>query len=195
MKLKNSFWVFLWLIVWLLSCGNKETSYPKPYGYFRLDMPKDSFIYVDTLPFFTCSIPHYAKIERKVPREAGWFWWDLVFPTFKARVNLSYRKVHRNFYQLSEEAREFVYKHVQKANNIVDSLISLPENRLYGMFYRIEGQVVASPFQFFVSDSLHHYLRGALYFEHVPNNDSIQPYVARVRADVRKFVFSIRWKK
>ena len=179
----------------LLGCGKKEQVYPKPYGYFRLKMPKDSFVYVDSLPFFTCSIPFYAHFEKKNPREKNWYWWDLVFPSFKAKVNLSYRKVEKSFYQLSEEARDFVYKHTQKANEIQDSLISLPEFRLYGMIYRIEGQYVASPFQFFVSDSVHHYLRGALYFEHVPNNDSIRPFIDRIRRDVEKCIFSIRWKK
>jgi gliding motility-associated lipoprotein GldD len=192
---KNKLLLLVLLGVTLASCGKKEQVYPKPYGFFRLQMPKDSFVYVDSLPFFTCSIPSYAHFEKKVPREKNWYWWDLVFPSFKAKVNLSYRRVDKNFYQLSEEARDFVYKHTQKANGIQDSLIYFPEFRLYGMIYRIEGQYVASPFQFFVSDSVYHYLRGALYFEHVPNNDSIQPFIDRVRHDIEKCIFSIRWKK
>jgi len=195
LRLRNNLWFLPLVMIALISCSKKDPSYPKPYGYFRLNMPKDSFVFVDSLPFFTCSIPYYAKFEKKIPREHGWYWWDLVFPAFKARVNLSYREVKKNYYQLSEEAREFVYKHVQKANNIEDSLIFLPEDHLFGMLYQIEGQYVASSFQFFVSDSVKHYLRGALYFEHVPNNDSIQPYLDRVRRDVKKTILSIRWKK
>lgn len=189
------FMFFFFLLIVFVGCKKSAQIYPRPYGYFRLQLPPEKWIYIDTLRFFTCSIPHYAYFEKKIPRESSVYWWDIVFPVFKARVNLSYRPVTGNFAQLAEDAREFVYKHIQKADNIIENPLCIVEKKLYGMTYRIEGQLVASPFQFYVSDSTHHYLRGALYFEHVPDNDSIKPYIERAIHDIEKIINSLTWKK
>ncbi|MCX7696726.1 MAG: gliding motility lipoprotein GldD [Bacteroidales bacterium] len=188
---------FIFIILAMLGFGCKKTPqiFPKPYGYFRLQLPQEKWVFIDSIPFFTCSIPNYAYFEKKTSKEPTAFWWDLVFPVFKARVNLSYRPVRGNFPQLAEDARDFVYKHIQKANNIIENPILSYDKKMFGMTYHIEGQTVASPFQFYVSDSTKHYLRGALYFEHVPNNDSISPFIERTIQDIEKIINTLRWKK
>ena len=66
-------------------------------------------------------------------------------------------------------------------------------NKVYGMLYDVSGNA-ASPVQFYVTDSINHFLSGALYFSSQPNYDSILPAIDYLRSDVRKLLETLRWK-
>ena len=85
-------------------------------------------------------------------------------------------------------------KHIPKADAIEDSLIYIPERKVFGLIYDIEGSGAASPCQFFVTDSTTHFLRGALYFNIVPNNDSLAPVIGFIRQDILHMLKTFRWK-
>jgi gliding motility-associated lipoprotein GldD len=53
----------------------------------------------------------------------------------------------------------------------------------------------ASNLQFTLTDSTRHFLRGALYFDNVPNKDSIAPIANYIRADMVRLMESFEWKK
>ena len=44
-----------------------------------------------------------------------------------------------------------------------------------------------------MTDSTEHFMRGSLYFNHAPNPDSTAPVLARMEADVRRIMESVRW--
>jgi gliding motility-associated lipoprotein GldD len=56
------------------------------------------------------------------------------------------------------------------------------------------GGDAASNVQFFLTDSIHHFIRGALYFNNQPNADSMKPVVDFVKEDLRVMLKSFRWK-
>ena len=60
------------------------------------------------------------------------------------------------------------------------------------MLYAVEGPV-ATPLQFFVTDSVDHFMRGSLYFSHKPNPDSVAPVLQRLETDVRIMMESMQW--
>ena len=59
-------------------------------------------------------------------------------------------------------------KHTVKASYIDDSLMNVSSN-VHGEFFRVEGDV-ATTYQFFLTDSTKHFLRGALYSDATPNS-------------------------
>ncbi len=61
-----------------------------------------------------------------------------------------------------------------KPTAIDEGVIAYPERNIYGTYYSIDGNT-ASSIQFFLTDSTKNYLRGALYFNEQPRQDSIQP--------------------
>ena len=69
-----------------------------------------------------------------------------------------------------------------------------PERDVYGLMYFLEGEGVASPLQFYVTDSTRHFLRGSLYFNIYPNNDSLQPVIDFITDDVRHLITTLEWK-
>jgi len=64
--------------------------------------------------------------------------------------------------------------HVSKADAIKENVVSNIDNKVYGIIYDLKGNT-ASAVEFYVTDSLSHYLRGSLYFASEPNADSLAP--------------------
>ncbi|MCK5170865.1 MAG: gliding motility lipoprotein GldD, partial [Bacteroidales bacterium] len=67
-----------------------------------------------------------------------------------------------------------------------------PEKDVYGILYEIEGNA-ASSVQFFLTDSIKHYIRGALYFNVEPNKDSLAPVINFVKEDIKILIESFEW--
>ena len=87
-----------------------------------------------------------------------------------------------------------ITKHISKATGIRDSLIINKERNVYGLVYFLDGEGVASPLQFYLTDSTEHFMRGSLYFNVIPNNDSLQPVIDFITDDVRHLITTLEWK-
>ena len=67
------------------------------------------------------------------------------------------------------------------------------EKSVYGVLYEIKGNA-ASSVQFYATDSTKHFLRGALYFNTVPNKDSLAPAIQFVEEDIIHLIETLSWK-
>jgi gliding motility-associated lipoprotein GldD len=176
----------------LFSCDNSYV--PKPRGYFRIDLPEKSYRTFDTIFPYSFEYPAYARVVLDKRKSSEPFWINIEFPQFKGTIYVSYKPVKGNLVEYLEDTRTFVMKHIPKADAIEDSLVSRPDARVYGLLYDIEGSGAASPCQFFVTDSASRFLRGALYFNVTPNNDSLAPVIDFIREDIRHMIKTFRWK-
>ena len=174
------------------SCA--EVSIPRPYGYFRVDLPEHSYRMVDTLNLpFRFDLPKNARlISRKAEGEEKWI--DLYYPKLNASIYCSYKPVKGNLINLLEDSRKIVYKHSVRADGIGEKVFDHPENDVHGILYDLKGNT-ASSVQFVLTDSTHNFFRGALYFDNVPNKDSIAPMAEFIRQDVIRIMESFEWKK
>jgi gliding motility-associated lipoprotein GldD len=181
------------LCLLIASCGGNDYS-PKPRGYFKIDLPKKEYqSYKGECPF-TFDYPVYANIVADNARDAKPCWKDVVFSGLNGRIHLSYQPISTKaqFNQLIEDSHTFVFKHTVKATAIDESIVSMPEKNVYGIYYTIDGNA-ASPVQFFLTDSTKNYVRGALYFNEQPRLDSIQPVLDFVKKDIDVMIRSFRW--
>lgn len=183
---------FLFLILTLLSsCGSEYT--PKPRGYFRISFPEKQF--TDTIVGgcpYSFEIPIYARLEAYHDSLSEPCWKYLRFPQFNAELFLSYKKVDNNVGKYIDDAYTLAYKHSVKADAIDETLVSTP-NMVHGLIYDISGNA-ASPVQFYATDSIHHFIRGALYFNHAPKADSLQPVIDFLRKDIERMMITLRWR-
>lgn len=183
------------LLVMTLAVACHEDYSPRPRGYFRIDLPKKSYKKLDTTLPYKFEYPAYATITNDpyAPGEKNWI--NVNFPSFKAVLHLSYEPVNNNLDKYLNDAHTLVSKHIPKAEAIYDSLIYHPDKNIYGLAFRIEGLGAASPYQFYVTDSVKHYLRGALYFNMHPNNDSLAPVINFLEKDIDHLVNTMEWKR
>ena len=81
-----------------------------------------------------------------------------------------------------------------KAAGIRTQQFDFKEQRVSGVMYNLQGPV-ASPIQFFATDSSTHFLRGSLYFDHSPNPDSLQPSLAHIEKDIVHLIETLAWNE
>lgn len=197
--LMHKFLVILSLI--LISFGCREVNVPRPKGYFRIDLPEKDYRIFDTkkvnfseMPLIF-EYPAYGKLDfqENSDNEPGWF--NIDFPDYKAKIYLTYKHINKDFEGLMEETYKMnVKNHITKADAINEQMLSFHENNVYGILYDLKGNT-ASAVQFYVTDSLKHYLRGSLYFSAEPDADSLSPVINFFREDIIHMIETLKWKE
>ena len=165
---------------------------PKPRGYFRIDFPEKSYANYEGKCPFSFELPAYTKVELIRSESYDSCWFNVSFPRHNAKVHFTYLPVHNNLELYLEDAYVFAFKHEVKANAISRTQYHNPDSRVSGLLYDIKGNV-ASNLQFYATDSTNHFLRGALYFEVKPNQDSLAPVIDFIKADVVHLLETLEW--
>lgn len=181
------------MMIFLYSCG--ESYAPKPRGYFRIDLPEKEYRRFDTTFPYAFEYPVYAEITPDPHSPGEKYWINVNYLPFNATLHMSYKKVEGNLITYLEDSHKMVTKHIPKADAIYDSLIVDRDRNMFGLVYRLEGSGAASPYQFFLTDSTSNFVRGALYFNTVPNNDSLGPVINFLRRDIDHMINTFKWKK
>lgn len=184
MKNKILFGVFCAFL--LLAC--QDQLLPKPKALLRLEYPEAGQIPLET-DHFSITRNVLSKIKSK---EGNSFTLD--YPTMHASVFITYKKVDDNLNKLLTDAQKLSYEHVVKADGIYEEQVENPEHQVYGMYYEVRGNA-ASQSQFYLTDSIEHFITGSLYFYAKPNYDSILPAAAYLQNDIRELIKSLRWKE
>ncbi|MCQ2344644.1 MAG: gliding motility lipoprotein GldD [Paludibacteraceae bacterium] len=168
---------------------------PKPYAYFRIELPPVEYRQTDSLGPYTTEISVNSHSDKT---DSHWStpsdkWINLTYPQLNATIHLSYKHITPDQLQtVTEESRTLVYKHVIRADNIIESYYEDSINSVYGVMYELTGNA-ASPAQFYMTDSTHNFLRGAVYFNNLPNYDSIMPCATYIENDLVHIIETLRW--
>lgn len=194
----------------MISCNSHFT--PKPKGYFRIGLPVHAYQRFDEPGFpYSFEYPVYAEITKEADTTGNNpFWININFKDFNGRIYLSYKSIYgrsvykiktdegyrdsiavNNFENLREEAYKMTYKHTIKASGIVDSFFTSAAGS--GVYFYVAGEAATSK-QFYVSDSSKHFLRGALYFDASPNEDSLSVVSNFLESDIRHMLKTLKWK-
>ena len=190
--MKRRFPYYLAMIACLFCAACTHYS-PKPSGYYRIDLPDPAYRW-QAFPAFDCCISEQAQMTA-VPSSGNGDFFDLMYPRWNAQIHCSYFIIKKNnLTQFSEESRKFVYLHTVKADAIREQRFENAEYKVFGLLYNIRGNV-ASPTQFVLTDSVHSFFRGALYFDNIPNQDSIAPVLEYINKDIQVLMESFRWKQ
>lgn len=179
----------------MASCSDNDYT-PKPRGYFRIALPAKEYKLLDSIYPFRFEYPVYSKItpDPQAPQEINWI--NLEFPGFKGRIHLSFKNFssREQLNSCIEDSRTLALKHIPKASSIEQTAFGIPGRNVYGLSYNIKGLGAASPYQFYATDSTSHFLRGALYFDAIPNSDSLLPVIEFVKKDIDHLIRTLDWK-
>lgn len=184
-------------ILLLMACNSSYT--PRPRGYFAIDFPQRAYQVFDQPGFpYSFEYPVYAKVVRDTSffgeaTENPW-WINIDFPQFGGKIHISYKAIgNHQLNKLVNDAFVMTNKHNLKAYSIEDSLMRNPAG-VPGVYFKVGGDV-ATAHQFFLTDSTRHFLRGALYFDATPNEDSLRPVNAFLQAEMKHLIQTFRWKQ
>ncbi|WP_053992696.1 gliding motility lipoprotein GldD [Mangrovimonas sp. TPBH4] len=175
------------------SCA--EDPIPKPKAFLRLDYPQATYHSVRTaLPFSFEQNELAEDIDNiKVDPSKKTFGLDIQYPEMKGTIYLTYKQVNKdNLESLIKDAQNLTQKHVVKADEIIEQPYENKLHNVFGMFYEVGGNA-ASQSQFYVTDSVNHFLTGSLYFYAKPNYDSIYPAAVYLKNDIKHIMETITW--
>ena len=180
-------------VLLLTACHSDYT--PKPVAYLRFDMPPHEYADFDTnaLPF-AFQQPRNADviIKKNTPKET---YIDIVYPDWRAYLFLTYKPIH-SLDDLSAQvdtSYAFMKQHFDYSTGLDEQRYINPEGRVYATTYRLKGTSVASTYQFWATDSTRHFLRGALFIDCTPNNDSLSPILSYLHEDVEHLIETLHW--
>ncbi len=179
--------------------GDRPIYNPKPRSYPKIEFPERSYVsvFTEVCPF-TFERAGYAEFVRDTlffnekPENDCWF--DLYVPSLNGTIHCSYYEINKtnSLDKLITDAHTLSNKHGVKAEYIDDFKVSKP-GRVFGNVMNIEGDV-ATPFQFYLTDSTSHFLRGSLYVKAQINTDSLAPVYEFLKKDAMHMINSFQWR-
>jgi gliding motility-associated lipoprotein GldD len=200
MAVSNIFVKFItrFLVFFIPACNSNYTA-GKKKGYFKIEFPEKSYKVFDLPDYpYTFEYPVYASVMKDTAffnEKAGDYWINIDIPQFGGRIHISYKPImsRKNFDSLVQDGYKMAYKqHQEISTGIDDSVMKTPHN-VEGIYFSLHGNT-ATANQFFLTDSTKHFLRGALYFEATPNEDSIGIVNNFIRQDLMHLINSFDWK-
>jgi gliding motility-associated lipoprotein GldD len=189
---------FPFFALWLYSCNSNYTF--KKRGYFKIDFPKKEYRVFEEPGYpYSFEYPVYANVVK----DSSFFgdatenpWWiNIDIPQLSGRVYVSYKEINakNKFDSLLNDAFKMTYmQHSNIASGRDDSLMKTPGGA-EGYFFKLYGNT-ATANQFFLTDSTRHFLRGALYFDAAPNEDSLGIVNDFLRQDLFRLINTLKWK-
>lgn len=192
-----------------ISCGGDVQYTPKPKGYMRVDFPDHQYYVADSmhidsdtsamdvvdLPFSfetnSGTLVTLKKNERRLK------WVDIKYPAYNGVIFLTYIPL-RHSGDLAgqvDTSTQLLTKHYGFSSGIDERIFVNESEHVYATSYLLKGQNVASTYQFWATDSVSHFLRGSLYIDCVPNNDSLAPVLEYLQHDMDHLVESLKWRK
>lgn len=181
------------LLIFLILCNScKNDPTPKPKAFLSLEYPEANYelIALDCPFYFEKNeIAEVSPSKNNLP-----CWFTLNYDQMNGSIFITYQEVTNNLDSLLMDAQKLPRQHVVKADAIAEQPYFDVENKVYGMFYEVDGDA-ASQAQFYLTDSTNHFLTGSVYFNIRPNFDSIVPAASYLKDDIRYLMESLRWQE
>lgn len=186
------------LFSWILGSCNQDTAVdyvPKPKGYNRLNLPGHSYRALGTRYPYTFEYSKYATIlpDSFAPNEPNWIF--VHYPGLNANIQITYKEVRNDPKRLTgfiDDSYKLGGKHHIRASAIQEQVIVSESKKTVAVF-KLTGDV-PSPYQFYTTDSVRHYLRGAIYLSTAVKNDSLAPVITYLQKDMMHLLNTLQWR-
>jgi gliding motility-associated lipoprotein GldD len=181
---------FLVFVLVFAACSSEYL--PKPRGYNRIPLPEHGYLSTpDSLPYGF----EYSK-HAELLRDSSWiserYWINLYYPYMDAAIQITYKPVTDSIIrEYLSDSYKLTSQHNIKAYAIEEKILQFP-NGMYASFTELEGEV-PTQVQFHISDSVDHFLRGALYFKTATKNDSLEPVISYLKEDIIHLLTTLEW--
>lgn len=190
----NKFIYLFSLLMVFASCGD-EPAVPKPPTYLRLDLPEHSYTtYRNSECNYSFDLPKIYSVKAPTGISGPSCNKDIDLGPLNGVMFLSYIVMDKPLSEYINYAINKVDEHKIKASAIEDSSFIRPQDRVYGTFFELQGDV-ASPFQFYLTDSSSRFVSGVVYLNKTPKYDSLKPSLEYLKVDLYRFLDSFQWKK
>lgn len=178
----------------LFSCSNDTILIPKPPTYLRLNLPKHSYTNFKGDCGYSFSAAKIFKIKPVYDQnKVKTCHQDIDLGPLNGVIHFSFIDMKEPLATYVNFANDKVDEHKVKATAIDDTQLINKKNKVYGVLFELQGDV-ASPFQFYLTDSVSKFVSGVVYFNSKPNYDSLKPSLDYLKIDLLKLTNTFKWK-
>ena len=183
-------------VIFIVLFGCENYFLPKQSAYLRLDYPKPEYKLIDDkdFPFFFEANTRLSEISD-IDINLRSIDFIINYNQLNAQINFQYKNVNS-----SEKLKAYILDlkstietHSMMANSVKIKDYSLKEKNIFGRIFDLSGNV-ASPYQFYLTDSINNIISGLVYFNIKPNYDSILPAINYIENDIIHLIESFNWK-
>ena len=176
----------------LASCSN-DVFTPKPPTYLRADLPEHKYTTHKDDCSYTLTIPETFNIKQVSDLNGLTCHKDIEMGPLNGTIHFSFIEMTEPLSAYVNFANDKVDEHKIKATSINDYKIINDSNQVYCTFFELQGNV-ASPFQFYMTDSISSFVSGVVYFNSTPNYDSLKPSLDYLKIDLNYMIENFKWK-
>ena len=181
---------FLCILLLVYSCSDHT---PRPIGYNRIERADSTYKNLSDI-HFSFKYSDQANIDSVYSENETNKWFNIIYPQYNARIYCSYMSISKStLKQALEDSYRFAYSHALKADDIEQVIYQISNHNTYGTVYNIDGNV-ATPVQFFLTDSVSNFFRASLYYDIQVNEDSVAPVTQFIKKDIIRMIESFEWK-
>ena len=119
---------------------------------------------------------------------------DIDLGKLNGSIHISYIDMIEPLSTYVNYVNDKIDEHKVKATGIEDRRILYNNKKVFCTFFELKGDV-ASPFQFYITDSTSKFVSGVVYFNSTPNYDSIRPSLDYLKIDLEHMIENFEWKK
>ena len=184
--------ISLLVVFSILLCTCSDSNLPKQTAFLRIDFPEPKYLaFKETNHLFDFYYNASAvEIKTKNSKQLS-----LLYPKINFSIDLSIQKLNKPK-DLEDNFSDFYLlldTHSKKSNGVFVREYEDLNKRIFSQIYEISGGV-ASPIQFYITDSTSNFIKGSLNLNFKSNYDSIFPSIQYVKKDVLILVESLNWR-
>ena len=182
------------LIILLYAC-NGDSVVPKPPTYLRMDLPDHTYRTVSDACPYELKLAEIYNYKPCSFEQSNFCVQHIDLGPLNGSLFLYYIDIPSkdSLPEIINYANDKVDEHKIKADKIDFKQIINPKNKVYGTFFELKGNV-ATNFQFYLTDSVKHFLRGEILLNCRPNYDSLRPSLEYLKVDLMEMVNNFQWK-
>lgn len=181
------------VILLIISACTEPTYTPKPPTYLRLELPEPSYSRYSDSCSYNFNLAEIYKVTNAPDQAPGTCHKRIDLGPLNGMAYIRYWDMNQPLAYYVNSANDEINKHKQKADNILNETIIRPEDNVYGSFFELQGDV-ATPFQFYLTDSTKNFLYCEVLFNSTPNYDSLRPTLDYLKRDLDEFMNTIMWE-
>jgi gliding motility-associated lipoprotein GldD len=183
--------ISLLLIFFSIFYSCVDSNLPKQSAFLRIEFPEPNYIAPNEIKL---PIDFYYNLSAADINVTNSKQFSLNYPKMNLIVDMSLNKLTKRA-DLENNFRDFsltLETHSKKSNGIFIREYEDLNNRVYAKIFELRGDV-ASPIQFYLTDSTSNFINGSLNLKFKSKYDSIFPTIQYVKNDILVLVESLNW--
>lgn len=190
----NSFLLGLLVILLATSACNDANPVPKPSTFLRTEFPEHTYRPYLSPQNFSFSLADLYMPKTFEQAKSNYSVQEIDLGPINGTLFLYYLRLSSkdSLSEIINFANDKVDEHKIMADKIDFEQIIEPQKSVFGTFFELKGNV-ATNFQFYLTDSSQHFLRGEILLNCRPNYDSLRPTLQYLKTDLQTLIKSFKW--